>query len=149
MGLFDRFRNKPASGEVITEQSGTGNNMITSEKAALSDWFVADTETDLSRAEVFRMPIEGFATLGPAVAALLPQFRTVVQTTTVKSDGLYRLANKASGDVLKKAKNGNFWGAFKKADGGSRFAQLQKAGPIKAESVTVGWYRCIVLKMLN
>ena len=137
MGLFDRFRNKPASGEVITEQSGTGNNMITSEKAALSDWFVADTETDLSRAEVFRMPIEGFATLGPAVAALLPQFRTVVQTTTVKSDGLYRLANKASGDVLKKAKNGNFWGAFKKADGGSRFAQLQKAGPIKAESVTV------------
>ena len=137
MGLFDRFRSKPASGEVIDEYSGPGNNLITSEKAALFDWLAVDTETDLSRADVFRMPMEEFATLGPAVAALLPQFRTIVQTTTVKTDGLYRVVNAVTGDTLKITKNGDFWGSIKKANGKSTMARLQEAGPIKAERVSV------------
>ena len=83
------------------------------------------------------MPMEEFATLGPAVAALLPQFRTIVQTTTVKTDGLYRVVNAVTGDTLKKTKNGDFWGSIKKANGKSTMARLQEAGPIKAERVSV------------
>ena len=52
-------------------------------------------------------------------------------------DGLYSLANAGVGDVLKVVKNGNFWGAFKTADGASKFAQLQATGPISATTQTV------------
>ena len=83
------------------------------------------------------MPIAQFATLGAGVAALLPAFRTVTQTTNVNISGLYRLANEGVGDALKVAKNGNFWGAFKTADGKSKFAQLQAAGPVSSETMTV------------
>jgi hypothetical protein len=41
------------------------------------------------------------------------------------------------GDVLKVAKNGNFWGAFKTAEGTSKFAQLQVARPFSASTKTV------------
>jgi len=56
----------------------------------------------------------------------------MTQTTTIATDGLYQLANAGVGDVLKIAKNGNFWGAFKTADGKSKFAQLQAVGSISA-----------------
>lgn len=51
--------------------------------------------------------------------------------------GLYTLANAGVGDVLKVAKNGNFWGAFKTAEGTSKFAQLQAAGPLSASTKTI------------
>lgn len=44
----------------------------------------------------------------------MPALRTITQNTTVNMGGLYRLANKEVGDALKVAKNGNFWGAFKR-----------------------------------
>ena len=47
------------------------------------------------------------------------------------------MANAAVGDSLKKAKDGNFWGAFKKADGGSKFAKLTEAGPLSVTTETV------------
>ena len=65
---------------------------------------------------------------------LIPALHTVTQTTTVNAQGLYRLANAGVGDALKVARNGNFWGAFKCADGTSKFAQLQSAGPLTATS---------------
>jgi hypothetical protein len=49
---------------------------------------------------------------------------------------LYRLANAGVGDVLKVAKNGNFWGAFKTADGASKFAQLQSVGDLASTTTT-------------
>ncbi len=61
----------------------------------------------------------------------------VTQTSTIAGEGLYRLANAAVGDTLKVAKNGNFWGAFKTADGASKFAQLQAAGPLQATNSMV------------
>ena len=60
----------------------------------------------------------------------------MTQTTTVNAQGLYRLANAGVGDALKVARNGNFWGAFKCADGTSKFAQLQSAGPLTATSTS-------------
>ena len=68
--------------------------------------------------------------------SIAPALRTVTETTTVNMQGLYTLANAGVGDALKVAKNGNFWGAFKTADGASKFAQLQQAGSVSASTVT-------------
>lgn len=85
---------------------------------------------------IMSVPIAELSTLGAAVSSLIPALNTVTQTTTISADGLYTLANAGVGDVLKVAKNGNFWGAFKTADGASKFAQLQAAGPITATTQT-------------
>lgn len=72
------------------------------------------------------MPISGLATLGTGVATLLPALNKL----TGSNETFYRLANAAVGDSLKLAKNGNFWGAFHTATGGSKFAQLQAVSPL-------------------
>lgn len=95
--------------------------------AEITDGILFGTRARIADKPVMSMPIAELATLGAGVASLLPAFRTVTQTTTVHADGLYRLANAAVGDTLKMAKNGNFWAAFKTADGTSKFAQLQSA----------------------
>lgn len=84
--------------------------------------------------ETVGMPIGQLATLGAGVSSLMPALQSVTQTTTINTQGLYRLANANVGDTLKLAKNGNFWGAFKTADGASKFAQLQEAGSLSATS---------------
>ena len=76
------------------------------------------------------MPLAQLSTLGAGVSSLLPAFNTVTQTMTMNTQGLYQLANASVGDALKVAKNGNFWGAFKTAEGGSKFAQLAAADPV-------------------
>lgn len=107
------------------------------ELVEIADGILLDTRVSLENKTAMTMPIAQLATLGAGVASLLPAFRTVTQTTTVAADGLYRLANAGVGDVLKVAKNGNFWGAFKTADGASKFAQLQAAGTTTATSSAV------------
>ena len=82
------------------------------------------------------MPIAQLSTLGAGIASLLPAFRAVTQTTSVHVDGLYKLANAGVGDTLKLAKNGNFWGAFKTAEGTSKFAQLQSASSAPLTTTT-------------
>ena len=95
-----------------------------------------DARSELAEKVTFSMPIAQLATLGAGVCSLIPALHTVTQTTTVNTQGLFRLANAGAGDTLKIAKNGNFWGAFKRADGTSKFAQLQSAGPLTATSTT-------------
>lgn len=107
------------------------------ELVEIADGILLDTRASLENKTSMTMPIAQLATLGAGVASLLPAFRTVTQTTMVAADGLYRLANAGVGDVLKVAKNGNFWGAFKTADGASKFAQLQAAGTTTATSDAV------------
>lgn len=104
---------------------------------SITDNVLLDVRTDLSQSKSLSMPIAQLSTLGAGVASLLPAFRTVTQTSTVAGEGLFRLANAAVGDTLKVAKNGNFWGAFKTADGASKFAQLQAAGPLQATNSMV------------
>lgn len=107
------------------------------EMAEIANGILLDTRASLSNKSVMSMPIAQLATLGAGVASLIPAFRTVTQTTTIGADGLYRLANAGVGDVLKVAKNGNFWGAFKTAEGASKFAQLQSVGNVASTSATV------------
>ena len=104
---------------------------------SVTDNVLFDIRTDISQRKSLSMPIAQLSTLGAGVASLLPAFRTVTQATTVSGEGLFRLANAAVGDTLKVAKNGNFWGAFKTADGASKFAQLQSTGPLQATNSMV------------
>lgn len=108
------------------------NNLI-----SITDNVLFDTRTDISQNKSLSMPIAQLSTLGAGVASLLPAFRTVTQTSTVVGEGLFRIANAAVGDTLKIAKNGNFWGAFKTADGASKFVQLQSAGPLQTTNSMV------------
>lgn len=98
---------------------------------------LSDLRTKSASKTVMSMPIAQLSTLGAGVSSLVPALRTVTHTTTVNVDGLYKLANAAVGDTLKVAKNGNFWGAFKTANGSSKFAQLQEAGPLTATNTSV------------
>ncbi len=102
----------------------------------VTDALLMDTSTELAKRQTMSVPITSLASLGAAVSSIAPALRTVTETTTVNMQGLYTLANAGVGDVLKVAKNGNFWGAFKTADGASKFAQLQQAGAISASTVT-------------
>ena len=75
--------------------------------------------------------------MGAGIASIIPELNAITQTTTLASDGLYRIANAASGDVLKVAQNGNWYGALKTSDGVSKLAQLQSAEPIVATTKIV------------
>lgn len=107
------------------------------ELVQIADGILMDTRSSMENKSVMTMPIAQLATLGAGVASLLPALRTVTQTTTIGVDGLYRLANAGVGDTLKLAKNGNFWGAFKTADGASKFAQLQSVSDLTSTTTSV------------
>lgn len=107
------------------------------ELVEIADGILLDTRASLENKTAISMPIAQLTTLGAGVSSLVPALRTVTQITTISADGLYRLANAGVGDALKVAKNGNFWGAFKTADGASKFAQLQAAGGVTSTSTAV------------
>lgn len=115
-----------------SEITRTGNDLI-----EITDGILLDARTDISKKNTISMPIAQLATLGAGMSSLIPALRTVTQTTTVSTQGLYRLANAGVGDTLKVAKNSNFWGAFKTAEGTSKFAQLQAASPLSATNTAV------------
>ena len=128
MGEITRIDGKeshPKGQEVIPHQADI---------IEVTNGILMDVRSDLPEKVSFSMPIAQLATLGAGVSSLIPALHTVTQTTTVNAQGLYRLANTGVGDTLKVARNGNFWGAFKCADGSSKFAQLQSAGPFTATS---------------
>lgn len=103
----------------------------------LTEGMLLDVRSTINSKNSFSVPIAELSILGAGVSSLIPALNTVTQTTTVASEGLYQLANAGVGDVLKAAKNGNFWGAFKTADGASKFAQFQAAGPLSATTKAV------------
>lgn len=103
----------------------------------ITEGILFGVRADISKKNTLSMPIAQLATLGAGVSSLIPELRTVTQTTTINTQGLYQLANAGVGDVLKVAKNGNFWGAFKTAQGTSKFAQIQGAGPLTAANTTM------------
>lgn len=107
------------------------------ELVEIANGILLDTRASMENKSVISMPIAQLATLGAGVSSLIPALRTVTQTTTINAEGLYHLANAGVGDALKVAKNGNFWAAFKTADGTSKFAQLQAAGGATGTSTAV------------
>ena len=92
---------------------------------------LADARIALNSSGVLSVPIAELSTLGAGVSSLIPALNTVTQTTSIAADGLYTIANAGVGDVLKAAKNGNFWASLKTADGASKMVQLQEAGALK------------------
>jgi len=122
----------------MSEITSTNSNELSFERndiSTLTEKLLLDVRTkEIPKNRSISMPIAELSTLGAGVSSLIPALNTVTQTTTMNVSGLYRLANASVGDTLKIAKNGNFWGAFKTAEGGSKFAQLAAADPVSATS---------------
>lgn len=118
-------------GEIINLNSDSEKNEQNADLAAMTTELLVDArESTIPMEKTISMPIASLSSLGAGVSSLIPAFNTMTQTTSMNLDGLYKLANASVGDTLKVAKNGNFWGAFKTADGASKFAQLQAADPV-------------------
>lgn len=88
-----------------------------------------DTRKAIDIKSTLSLPIADLSMLGVTISSLLPYFRTVTQTPNLPADGLFRIANKAFGDTLKMAKNGNAWGAMFTGNGKSKLVQLAKVDP--------------------
>lgn len=103
----------------------------------LTGEMLLDARATINNRKTLSVPIAELSTLGAGVSSLIPALNTVTQTTTFATEGLYQLANADVGDVLKKvARNDNFWGAYKTADGTSKLTQLRPAGPLSATTTT-------------
>lgn len=122
--------------EIVTEQNGEIVREC-NDLAEMTEEMLLDARKEIANTKTLSVPIAELALLGTGVASLIPVLRKVTQTTTFNTQGLYQLANAGVGDTLKIAKNGNFGGAFKTADGSSKFAQLQAAEPLSTTSTAV------------
>ena len=91
----------------------------------------------LKTKKTISVPIGKLSSLGAGVSSLIPALHTVTTTTTFSTDKLYRIANQATGDTLKMAKDGTAWGAMKTQVGKSKMAKLAEAGPLSATSQAV------------
>ncbi|MEG0156697.1 MAG: hypothetical protein RR661_03480 [Anaerovoracaceae bacterium] len=103
----------------------TENNLI-----ELTEDMLVEARASISNHNTLRLPIAELSTLGVGVATLIPAFNAVNKTTTIATEGLYQIVNAGAGDVLKVAKNGNFWGSLKTAEGGSKLVQLKAVEPM-------------------
>lgn len=108
---------------------------------------LADARTALNDRDVLSVPIAELSTLGAGVSSLIPALNTVTQTTSIAADSFYTIANAGVGDVLKAAKNGNFWASLKTAEGTSKMVQLQKAGSITATTQTAAAFNPATMMM--
>lgn len=103
----------------------------------IADGLLFDARADFNEQKSLSVPFAELATLGAGVSSLLPAFRTITQTMTIDTKGLYQLANKALGDNLKQARDGNFWGALKTATKSSKMAKFSEVGAVTGTSEAV------------
>ena len=136
MGLFDLFKK---SKEPKTESStkSSSEQLKSDDILSISNAILMESRVDFTKENSISIPFDKLALLGGAVSSALPTFRTITETTSVNTSGLYQLANKSAGDMLKQAKDGNFWGAFKRSDGTSKFAKLSKVNYASETTNTV------------
>ena len=113
------------------EKMQSTDNIIQKDIIELTKDILLDTCVRIPKNTTITVPIAKLATLGAGVSSLIPVLNTVTQTTTIDTNGLFRIVNFGVEDTLKIAKNGNYWGALKGADGKSKLAQLQAAGPFE------------------
>lgn len=104
---------------------------------ALSEELLLSTRRDIEEKKTISMPIAELATLGAGVASLLPAFRTVTQTTTFNTEGLYEIVNMKPDGVLKFLEDGTAWAFVKSPGGGSTPAKVKEVGPLTADSTSV------------
>ena len=122
----------PAGENSVPEQPVDGEALV-----AVFDDIVIENRASLANKDVMSMPIAQLATLGAGVASLLPAFRTITETTAGSGEILYRWLNEGAGNALKVAKDGASWGAYKTADGVSKFAKFQSVSAAPTTTTTV------------
>lgn len=103
----------------------------------LTEEMLEDVRKSINLNNSLSLPIAELSMLGASVSSLAPAFNTITQTTSLPTDGLYKIANAALGDTLKMAKNGNAWGAMKTIKGKSKMVQLKEVGSLTATTKTV------------
>lgn len=113
----------------------------------LTESLLTDARVSINSNKALSVPIAELSALGAGVSSLIPAFHTVTQTTSIATDGLFRVANAAAGDTLKMAKNGNAWGAMKTAAGGSKMVQLAETGPLSATTQTIAAFNPATMMM--
>lgn len=119
-------------GSKLAPVDGTSTDII-----QISKGLLFDARASVENKKTISMPLAELSTLGGGVSSLIPAFRTVTTTTAIDMEGLFRVANAGPGDVLKMAKNQNYWGALKAADGTSKMAKFSKAEPLTATTQAV------------
>lgn len=103
----------------------------------LTEEMLEDARKSINLNNSLSLPIAELSMLGSSVSSLAPVFNTITQTTSLPTEGLYKIANIALGDTLKMAKNGNAWGAMKTSIGKSKMVQLKEVGSLTATTKTV------------
>lgn len=103
----------------------------------LTEEMLEDVRKSINLNNSLSLPIAELSMLGSSVSSLAPVFNTITQTTSLPTDGLYKIANIALGDTLKMAKNGNAWGAMKTIKGKSKMVQLIEVGSLTATTKTM------------
>lgn len=122
-------------GEIVKGEQIEVQSIGNYELAEVTEKLIHDARNAGNKESRMSLPIAELSTLGAGVASLLPAFRTVTQTVTMDSTGLFRIIN-ASDGALKVAKSGEFaWGALKGAGGVSKMAKLRAVDDISGTSV--------------
>lgn len=137
MGLFDKLKKNRNESTEITRTNTELQQQKENDIVSIANSLLMDVSIEVTENNSVSVPIGELSALGGAVSSLIPSLRTVTQTTSIETKGLYQLANAAVGDTLKVAKNGKFWGAFKTSEGKSKFAQLTEVDPLSATTQTV------------
>lgn len=103
----------------------------------VTEELLLDARSSLENKKTISVPIGELSSLGAGVSSLIPSLRTITTTTTFSTGKLYKIANQATGDALKMAKDGTAWGAMKTQAGKSKMVKLAEAGPLSATSQVV------------
>ena len=120
MGLFERLKKKSNvnTDNAIVVNNDNGNIIET------SNYMLVDVKKDFDIMTTKQVPINSLQSLGSGVSQLVPTLETI---TSIKSgNNLYRVTNLNTFDKLDTTKKGITYGVVKKAEGGSKLAQLKK-----------------------
>lgn len=107
------------------------------ELQSLADAMQIDVDRGMRNKSVMSIPITSLAELGSVASSLVPLLQMATNQSASTAQGIYTIANIDAGEVLKAAKNGNYWGSVKKADGSSKLAQLKQVGTLDGKSAAI------------
>lgn len=124
------------------EKSNEENRLI-----KLTEDLLMEARDSINNGKTLSVPIAELCTLGNGVSVLVPAFNTVSQTTNIPADGLFKIVNAEIGDTLKRAGNGNVWGAMKTATGSSKMAQLAEVDSLSMTTKSVGAFNPATIMM--
>ena len=115
--------------EMLTsEQNELPTNTDTANLSAIEigENFLTDAKAAGGDKRVISVPIAQLATLGTAVSSIIPPISKLTQAATTNgNEVLYRLVNAGADGTLKKASNGDLWGALRVSGGKSKMARFQ------------------------